>query len=205
MKPGSVVLCLGLFAVLAMLVTILTMFGRISSLLLFKISLVAGITSALAGLVLGVVLRFIFRKNPPEEWGQRRAQNGFRWSLVSVVIFFVLAAAIPGNRMIYGLLQGSACEKNIAALGAAAEAYLKDHGRVPDTLEDLVRNRYIQQIPLLHFDQPYQYQAPGPDASGFIITCPDTNRLLKDRGLLPPGKYVKIGYIQGKGLVAVTK
>lgn len=204
MKPGNVVLGIGLFAILAMLVTILTMCGAISSLLLFKISLLAGVLSAVAGLLSGLVIRFIYRKRPPKSWGRRRALNGSQLSLIAVFIFFILAIAIPGNLTIYGLIQGRGCEKDITALGAAAEAYLTDHGRPPANLDVLVQNRYIKHIPQMEIDRPYQYRVTNNN-SGFIIACPDTSRLLKDRGLLPPGQYEKIEYIQGKGLAVVTK
>ncbi|MBE7559392.1 DUF2961 domain-containing protein [bacterium] len=63
------------------------------------------------------------------------------------------------EKLFAGMIQKA--KDDVAALAKAIQAYKKDKGAYPDSLQQLLDGNYVKQIPRDPWNQNYQYVAPG--------------------------------------------
>ena len=156
--------------------------------------------------ILGVIARIVTRKTEKDLLGQRFGNYGIRLSLITGILFLLLAVAIPSNSNIYWLNQEAKCEEEIKEIAETIENYIHNEGAYPENFKELVQNGYLEEVPTFRYQEEYIYKLEQDhEGKYFIITCPQPQSLLKGRGLLPPQKCLEIRYIQGKGLIVKTE
>jgi type II secretory pathway pseudopilin PulG len=146
-------------------------------------------------------LRHIYR-------GDERANKSLPksgWQFAALILVLIMGAAFPSASRTISMNQERICEEDLAKLGHAVERYAAEKGRLPDSLEQLIQEKFLDYIPKVGRSAvQYRVDTAGGKSS-FVLNCPDPGKLLKARGLLPARKCKGIQYIRGQGLVVETE
>ena len=197
---------LGLFSLFLFIFPLTNMVGWMSSLTIMWGSFIILFFFIPVTFILGVIARIVTRKTEKDLLGQRFGNYGIRLSLITGILFLLLAVAIPSNSNIYWLNQEAKCEEEIKEIAETIEGYIHNEGAYPENFKELVQNGYLEEVPTFRYQEEYIYTLEQDhEGKYFIITCPQPQSLLKGRGLLPPQKCLEIRYIQGKGLIVKTE
>jgi general secretion pathway protein G len=90
--------------------------------------------------------------------------------VVLAVIALLLTIAVPRYLTSVDRAKEAVLRENLYQMRDALQKYYADKGRYPETIEQLVSERYLRDVPLDPVTESAQtwiaVQAPGPDAAG---------------------------------------
>ena len=118
-----------------------------------------------------------------------------------LIIILIALKGISGFRAAHKSADTTICINNLKTIGKAVESYKDKNAGYPETLDDLVKQNFIESIskcPETNKDYIYSINK-STDSESFEICCPDPYEHIR-RGRI---KYKDIKYIQGKGIVLI--
>lgn len=115
---------------------------------------------------------------------RRRGFTMIELVIVMAMLGLLLSLALPQYMATLERGREQVLQQNLAALREALDKFYGDRGRYPDTLEDLVTQRYLRAIPLDPFSEAPNWVvvAPKDSAKGGVIDVQST--LTDSRGEL---------------------
>ena len=130
---------------------------------------------------------------------------GSGWQFAILILVLIMGAAFPSASRTISMNKERICEENLEKLGHAVERYAAEKGSLPATLEQLLRGKYLDDIPSDRRSAVIYMIDTSEGKSSFSLSCLDPGKLLKARGFLPARKCKSIQYIQGRGLVVESE
>lgn len=115
---------------------------------------------------------------------RRRGFTMIELVIVMAMLGLLLSLALPQYMATLERGREQVLQQNLAALREALDKFYGDRGRYPDTLEDLVTQRYLRAIPVDPFTEAPNWVvvAPKDSAKGGVIDVQST--LTDSRGEL---------------------
>jgi hypothetical protein len=192
---------LKLVLILIVFVMFLNLMGLFSFLEGYFVLLVIAIAGFLLLIVATLIFRYIYRSDERAKKSLPKLGRQFA-ALIFVVI---MGAAFPSASLTISMNDEKKCEGNLKKLGQSIERYTAEKGNLPDNLEQLTQEKYLNYIPSI-VKSAYVYRIDMANSkSSFVLICSDPGKLTKARGFLPAKKCKDIRYIQGRGLVVETE
>lgn len=105
---------------------------------------------------------------------QRLANRGFtliELLIVMTIIGILASIAVPSYQRSVIKAREAVLMEDLYQMRRAIDSYFTDHARYPDSLETLVENKYLREIPRDPFtDQQDSWEvvAPTPNDEGFV-------------------------------------
>jgi hypothetical protein len=197
----SVLRALKLVLLLVVLIMFLNLAGLFSLLKGYFYLLVIAIIGFPLMILATRALRQIYRGD--ERVKKSLPRSG--WQFAALIFVLIMGAAFPSASRTISMNQERICEENLEKLGHAVERYAAEKGSLPDTLEQLLRGKYLDDIPGDRRSSVIYMIDTSDGKSSFSLSCLDPGKLLKARGFLPARKCKSIQYIQGLGLMVETE
>ncbi len=192
---------LGMVQLLIVVIMVLNLVGLFSMLMGYFYLLVAAIFGFSLMILATWALRHVYR-------GDERAKKSLPksgWQFAALILVLIMGAAFPSASRTLAMNRERLCEEDLARLGHAVEKYAAEKGRLPDSLERLIQDKFLDYIPNVGGSAiQYRVDTTGGKSS-FVLDCPDPGQMLKASGFLPAKKCRDVRYIQGLGLVVETE
>ncbi len=134
---------LKLVLILIVLIMFLNLVGLFSFLKGYFYLLVIAIIGLFIMIVATLILRYIYR-------GDERARKSLPklgWLLLALVIVVIMGAAFPSSSRAISMNEERICEENLEKLGHAVERYAAEKGSLPGSLEQLIQEKFLDNIP----------------------------------------------------------
>lgn len=140
----------------------------------------------------------------------RPAQHAFtliEMLVVIAIIGILMAAARPSVVAGNDRARTATCETRLAQIDLALRQYVEDHGRMPDSLDELVQQRYLLDSDILHCSKTrgefhYRPLAPDDDGEQIVASCVSPQA---PRGERPHGQGDAYVLLLLKGKTAVAR
>jgi hypothetical protein len=160
---------------------------------------------AAAGFSLLILAILVFRSiNRSNERAKNKLPK-LGWQFVALIFVVIMGGAFPSASRTLSMNAERECEENLVALGRSVERYAAEKGSPPGSLEQLLRDKYLDDIPKVG-GLPIIYRIYSFNGrNSFVLICPLPWSLLKACGFLPARKCRDIRYSQVWGLVVETE
>ena len=207
-KLARISFILGLFCIFLVIVQFAFLSGLISLLYVLYGSLIVLFILIPITYILAVISRLIIKKKKGEIGGERLVNFSIWSSLLSGIILILVAVAIPANSTIFRMNRLEKCKEEVQTLGLSVCRYIRTKNIIPDNLEILVKENYINSLPepLFCESKNYLYKVEVEnDMKYFVIEHPCPEKFLKGRIFSPAKRCLEIKYVQNKGLIVKTE
>ena len=126
--------------------------------------------------------------------------------VVIAIIGILMAATRPSIVAANDRANTATCEARLAQIDLALRQHVEDHGRMPDTLDELVQARYLLDSDALRCSKTlreFHYRAMAPDGEGdqIVASCVSPQTPRGDRPHGQGDAYVLL-LLKGKTSVA---
>ena len=186
---------------LVLLLVALSMFLNLLGLFSFLEGYFVLLVIAIIGFSLVILATLIFRHIYRNDERAKKSLPKLGWQFAALVCVLIMGAAFPSASRTISMNAEKKCEEDLKKLGRSVERYAAEKGNLPDSLERLLGEKYLDNIPGVG-RSAFIYRIDTTNGkSSFVLTCPDPGKLSKARGFLPARKCKDIRYIQGRGLV----
>jgi competence protein ComGC len=192
---------LNLVLILVALLMFLNLAGLFSFLGGYFVLLMIAIVGFSIMILATLIFRYIYRN---DERAKKRLPS-LGWQFLAVIFIIIMGGAFPSASRTISMNNEKKCEENLKKLGRSVERYAAEKERLPDSFEQLIQEKFLDDIPSVG-KSAYLYRIDTTNGkSSFVLICPDPGKLSKARGFLPAKKCKDIRYIQGRGLVVETE
>lgn len=111
--------------------------------------------------------------------GKRSKQAGFSLLELMIAMFIMiilLAVALPTYQRSVQSARETVLRENLWQMRKAIDQYTADKGKLPQSIEDLVTNKYLREKPV----DPITEKAEWTEVQGENVASPDAEQGLKD-------------------------